>query len=122
MLLTIQELGAQARSNVRCVEAATAYAECADGDGLIIDVREPGEVSQKPVPGSVNIPRGVVEMKIPEKCPDHTAKIALHCATGVRAVLAAEQLKRLGYTNVSAITCGFDEISRAQQELRPNDV
>ena len=31
--------------------------------------------------------------------------MVLHCATGGRAILAAEQLKRLGYKHVSVIAC-----------------
>ena len=37
-------------------------------------------------------------------------EIYLHCASGGRAALAAEQLQRIGYKNVKAISCGHDEV------------
>lgn len=114
MLITIPALIQQASQNVRRIDAATAFAECQSKSGLVIDVREPGEVSGKPVAGSVNIPRGVLEMKITDLCAEPDRAIYLHCATGGRATLAAEQLQRMGYSEVSAISCGLDDICKAQ--------
>jgi rhodanese-related sulfurtransferase len=37
----------------------------------------------------------------------------LHCATGARAIFSAEQLKRVGYLNVSVITSSLDDICNA---------
>jgi len=99
---------------VRRVEAAIGFSESQRENGLVIDVREPGEVSAKPVKGSVNIPRGVLEMKISELTKDADKAIYLHCGTGARATLAAEQLQRMGYTKVTAISSGIDEICRVQ--------
>ena len=78
---------------------------------LVVDAREPSEVSQRPIAGSTNIPRGVLEMKITELTQDPSTPICVHCASGVRAVLAAEQLMRIGFTNVKAISSGVDHIS-----------
>jgi len=36
--------------------------------------------------------------------------IFIHCASGARAILAAEQLERIGYKNVWAITCTLEEV------------
>lgn len=115
MLLTIPNLIAQAAPNVRRIDAAAAFAECQGNGGLILDVREPGEVSGRPVAGSLNIPRGVLEMKLIEVCADADKPIYLHCATGGRAVLAAEQLQRMGYSSVSAISCGLDDVCKARE-------
>lgn len=105
MPLSVPELVQQAASSVRRIDAATALKECQEKQGLVIDVREPGEVTQLPTPGTINIPRGVLEMKIGELCPNEAAPIYIHCASGGRATLAAEQLQRLGYNNVTAISC-----------------
>lgn len=113
MLLTVPQLVAQARENVRCVDAATAQAEIAGNQGLLIDVREPAEVQAQPAKGSINIPRGVLEMKIGELCPRAEQPIYIHCATGGRAALAAEQLMRMGYRQVSALACGVDAVCAA---------
>ncbi len=110
MLLGLPELIKQAAQNVRRLDAVAAYAECRQNNGTIVDVREPGEVSEKSADGSINIPRGVLEMKITEACPGPQQAIYLHCATGGRATLAAEQLQRMGYSNVTAIASSLDEI------------
>ncbi|MFL0798632.1 MAG: rhodanese-like domain-containing protein [Cellvibrionaceae bacterium] len=110
MPLSVPELVQQAAGGIRRLDAQTALAEYQEKQGLIIDVREPGEVSQLPTPGTINIPRGVLEMKITELCPNEEAAIYIHCASGGRATLAAEQLKRLGYTDVTAIACTAQEL------------
>jgi rhodanese-related sulfurtransferase len=114
MLMTVPELIAKVRGNLRLLDAATAMTECADKNGDVIDVREPGEVQAKPVEGSVNIPRGILEMMMLEKFKEPSHPIYIHCASGVRATLAAEQLQRLGYDDVTVITCGIDDICKAQ--------
>ena len=95
---------------MKCLSAAAAHKEIAENFGLFIDVREPAEVAENPVPGSINMPRGVIEMRILEQHPDPNIPIYLHCATGARATLAAEQLQRLGYQHVTIITCDLESI------------
>ena len=51
-------------------------------------------------------------MKLMEIEKDPARPIYLHCATSARATLSAEQLTRLGYTNVSVITCDVDTIQK----------
>lgn len=114
MLLSLPELIQQAAQNVRRIDAATAYAEGQSEPSWFIDVREPGEVAERAIPGSVNIPRGVLEMKMVEHCPDADTPVFIHCASSARATLAAEQLQRIGYTRVSVITCALDTISDVQ--------
>ena len=117
MLKTVPELVAEARADLRCVDAETAMAEVNENQGTIIDVRELVEVEQLDAPHSLNIPRGILEMKIPELVPDENHPLYLHCATGGRATLAAEQLVRLGYQNVSVITCPIDTVMEQQKQL-----
>jgi phage shock protein E len=114
MLMTVPELLAQARASLQLLDAASALLDCERKGGVLIDVREPGEVQGKASMGAVNFPRGVVEMMVLEKFKDPTQPIYVHCASGGRAVLAAEQLQRLGYSDVTAITCGIDVICEVQ--------
>ncbi len=116
MLKTIPELVAEARSDLRCVDAATALSEMKENDGTIIDVRELVEVSNLAAPRSLHIPRGILEMKINEVIPDENHPIYLHCATGGRATLAAQQLVKLGYQRVAVVTCPINTV-KEQQEL-----
>jgi phage shock protein E len=118
MILTLPELMAQVAPNVRCLEIATAKTELGLKHGTLIDVREPAEHAAASVAGSVNIPRGVLEMKLPELYPDPATPIYLHCASGGRARLSAEQLKRIGYTNVTAIISDFNSLSNSMAGLK----
>jgi len=113
-MLSIPELIKQTCQSVRRIEASTAFSEMRENNGLMIDVREPGEVAAQSADGTINIPRGVLEMKIADVCKDADAPIYLHCASGGRAALAAKQLQKLGYTNVTAISCSIDDICRTQ--------
>lgn len=114
MLMSLLELLAVAGTNLRSLDAVTAMAECGDKGGTVIDVREPGEAQAKPAVASLNIPRGVLEMIVLEKFKDAGHPLYLHCASGARATLAAEQLNRIGYANVTVIGCGIDAICEAQ--------
>ena len=113
MLKTIPELLHDAALNVRCIKAPIAAAERTKNNGLLIDVREPIEHSEKSADGAINIPRGLLEMKLMEIEKDPKRPIYLHCASSARAILSAEQLGRIGYTNVSVITCNVDDIQKA---------
>jgi len=108
MLKSVSELVADASARIERISMEQALEI---KDVLVVDVREPPEVAERPVSGSTNIPRGLLEMKITQLTNDPSTPICVHCASGDRAVLAAEQLMRIGFTNVKAISSGIDHIS-----------
>ena len=110
MLLSLPELIQQTTGDVRTLDIDSARGEIAENNGVLIDVREAAEVSNMPTPATAAIPRGVLEIKITELAPAHDTPIYLHCASGGRARLCAAQLSRMGYTNVTAVTCPADKI------------
>lgn len=112
MLKTVQQRVQEITPPIRMITAEEAARECENNDGCLIDVREPAENAQDAVDFAINFPRGVLEMKMVEKFTDSATPIYLHCASGVRAQLAAEQLHRMGYENVSVITCKVPEIKK----------
>jgi len=116
MLKSVPELVTEARAELRCVDAATALSEMRENDGTIVDVRELVEVNNLVAPCSLHIPRGILEMKITEVIPDENHPIYVHCATGGRATLAAQQLVKMGYRQVAVVTCPIGTV-REQQEL-----
>ena len=115
MLKSVPELVAEARAELRCVDAATAMEEIRENNGTIVDVRELIEVHNLTAPRSVHIPRGVLEMKIGEAIPDENHPIYLHCATGGRATLAAQQLVKMGYSQVSVVTSHANAVKEVQE-------
>ena len=95
----------------KCIDVASAKKlldECETG--IVIDVREPSEAELSCISGSINIPRGLLEMKIQSHCPEASQLILIHCAVGGRASLAAARLHEMGYNNVYAITAKFSDI------------
>mgnify|MGYP003386072186 CR=1 FL=1 len=104
MLQSIPDMIKEIRSNQRCITAEQALVELANGEGVFMEA--------KPSAASTSIPRGILEMKMAAQFPNHETPVYVHCATGARATLAAEQLKRLGYTHVSVVTCSIDDICK----------
>lgn len=116
MLKTLPELITEIRKGIQTVSAKDAYSFSLKEKSLFIDVREPQEVAKSPVANSINIPRGILEMNIAQHSADEHSYIFLHCASGGRASLAAEQLLRLGYKNVLAIICSHNDVCAAQMQ------
>jgi rhodanese-related sulfurtransferase len=88
------------------------------GAALIVDVREPHEYAAGHVPGSINIPRGVVESQIFDHVgvsgkADMERPIVLQCQSGKRASLAAQSLEGLGFTRTTAVVMSLEDWQKA---------
>ena len=114
---TLDQMVATAQQSVDAVTVEQVKEKLDNGDMiLLIDVREPNEFNAGYIPGSVNIPRGVIEFKISNEAfwdaaflylPEIDEEIIVYCKKGKRGTLAAETLKRLGYKNVTYIEGGW---------------
>ena len=113
MIKTAGELIAKAQTMISCLDVSSAKTIFEGSKGIIIDVREPEDAANSKLKDSINIPRGLIEMKISHLCPEPGALILLHCAGGGRASLSALTLQEMGYTNVHAITAKFEDIKDA---------
>ncbi|MFT5226382.1 MAG: phage shock protein E [Polaribacter sp.] len=114
MIKTAAELIQQAQQEISCVDVASAKLLFDSADNaVIVDVREAESVAKGKVSQSINISRGLLEMKITQHCPDPDSIILLHCAGGGRASLSALTLQQMGYTQVYAITAPYDDIKAA---------
>jgi len=74
---------------------------------LLVDVREDNEWEKGHIPGAVHMGKGVIERDIEGAVPDTGAKIILYCGGGFRSALAAENLQKMGYTNVESMDGGW---------------
>ena len=94
MPISVSELISRAKAAVRCISAEEAAQLIqTKSEVLLLDVREPKEHAEGSIPGSVNIPRGLLEMKIEGVCSGPDQPILVHCAGGGRAALAAQSLQ-----------------------------
>jgi rhodanese-related sulfurtransferase len=111
MIKTAGELISEAQQKIQCLDVSAAK-ELYDRseDVVIIDVREADSAAESKLSGSVNISRGLLEMKMPKQCPDPDTVILTHCGGGGRASLAALTLQEMGYNNVYAITARYEDI------------
>src|SRR3712207_3292583 len=73
----------------------------------LIDVREDNEWEAGHAAGATHIGRGVIERDIVGKFPDKNAELILYCGGGYRSALAADNLQRMGYTNVHSLAGGW---------------
>jgi rhodanese-related sulfurtransferase len=73
----------------------------------IIDVRESSEWEKEAIPEAIHMSKGVIERDIEHHFPDQDTKIILYCGGGSRSALAAENLMRMGYTNVFSLVGGY---------------
>ncbi len=70
-------------------------------DVLILDVRTPAEFAQGHVPGAVNIPHTEVAEHLDELAPYRDKEVIVYCRSGHRAGIAADILKKNGFTNLA---------------------
>ena len=74
---------------------------------LLVDVREDNEWANGHLPGAVHMGRGIIERDIEEKVQETSAKIILYCGGGFRSALVADNLQKMGYTNVESMDGGW---------------
>jgi phage shock protein E len=66
---------------------------------LVIDVRSPGEFNSGRLAVAINIPLDEIEIAVPQRVPDKSRALLLHCASGMRSGMAKGKLIGMGYTN-----------------------
>ena len=98
-----------ARSRVTETNVAEVKARMDRGDRnfLLVDVREESEWQAGHIPGAVHLGKGVIERDIEQKVPETDKEIVLYCGGGYRSALAADNLQKMGYTNVLSMDGGW---------------
>jgi rhodanese-related sulfurtransferase len=73
----------------------------------LIDVREDHEWAKGHLPGAVHLGKGIIERDVEAKFSDTAAELILYCGGGFRSALAADNLQKMGYTNVYSMDGGY---------------
>jgi rhodanese-related sulfurtransferase len=84
-----------------------------------VDVREDGEFAVDRAAGARHIGRGVLERDVETLIPDKAAGIVLYCGGGFRSALAADNLQKMGYTNVISMDGGMRAWREAGYPVEP---
>ena len=107
MPTNVKDLLAAANAEVPRISPDEARKMVAEQNAVIVDVRDKPELQTSgKIPGSVHIPRGMLEFRADAETPYHDANlskdrpIVLHCASGGRSALSGQTLKNMGYQNV----------------------
>ena len=88
-----------AKTRIKELNVEETLERMKDGAALI-DVREDGEWEKEHALGAQHLGRGVIERDIVNAFPDKNTELILYCGGGYRSALAADNLQKMGYTNV----------------------
>lgn len=96
-----------ARARVKEVTVDDVKAMMDRGDQFVlVDVREESEFARDHLPGAIHLGKGVIERDIEQRVPDTNTPLVLYCGGGFRSALAADNLQKMGYTNVISMDGG----------------
>ena len=111
---TVGQLMAEAKTRIENVTLEELRRELERGETQLLDIRDVRERQKLGwIPGSMHVPRGMLEFWLDPTSPYHTGKvdpekrIVLYCAAGGRSVLAADVLREMGFPNVANFEPGF---------------
>jgi rhodanese-related sulfurtransferase len=96
-----------AKSRVREIEVEEACQRLESGKAKLIDVREESEWAGGHARGAQHLAKGVIERDIEERVPDRNTELILYCGGGFRSALSADNLQKMGYTNVASLAGGW---------------
>jgi len=98
----------EVRQRIQEISVDEVKARMDSGDNLfLIDVREESEWAHDHLPGAVSLGKGILERDIEKHVPDPDTEIILYCGGGFRSALAADNLQKMGYTNVLSMDGGI---------------
>lgn len=97
-----------ARSRVRETNVDEVKRRLDRGDRLtLIDVREESEYAKDHIPGAIHLGKGIIERDVEARFPETAQELILYCGGGYRSALAADNLQKMGYSNVISMDGGI---------------
>ncbi|HEY8503763.1 MAG TPA: rhodanese-like domain-containing protein [Gemmataceae bacterium] len=97
-----------ARKRVRECTVEDVKAKLDAGEKFVLlDVREESEYAAGHIPGAQHLGKGVIERDIETRFPDPATPLVLYCGGGYRSALAADNLQKMGYSNVISMDGGI---------------
>ncbi|MEP6800375.1 MAG: rhodanese-like domain-containing protein [Acidobacteriota bacterium] len=98
----------EAKSRVRETTPEDLLARRARGENpVLVDVREDDEFRVDHAAGAVHLSKGILERDVEKTVPDLKTPLVLYCGGGSRSALAADALRKMGYTEVWSMQGGM---------------
>jgi rhodanese-related sulfurtransferase len=97
-----------AKTRIRETNTTEVKKRMDNGDKfLLVDVREESEYTKDHLSGAIHLGKGIIERDIEAKVPNLNTEMILYCGGGFRSALAADNLQKMGYTNVISMDGGI---------------
>ena len=97
-----------AKKRIKEEDVQTTKKKLDAGEKLIlVDTREESEWARGHIPNAMHLGKGIIERDIEKAIPDKAATLVLYCGGGFRSALAADNLQKMGYTNVISMDGGW---------------
>jgi len=74
---------------------------------VLVDVREESEWAGGHLPGAIHLGKGIIERDIERRVPETGTKMILYCGGGFRSALTADNLQKMGYSDVESMDGGW---------------
>jgi rhodanese-related sulfurtransferase len=107
MATSVKQMMEAANAAVPRITPAQAREMMAEGNTLVVDVRDGPEVEKSgKVAGAVHVSRGMLEFRADPESPYHdknfdkSKALIVYCASGGRSALSGKVLKDMGYDRV----------------------
>ena len=114
----------EVEDDIESVSVAELRAELAEGETVVVDIRDIREVwIEGSIPGVEHAPRGMIEFwadpetKYYEDFFDPENRYVLYCNEAGRSALAAKRLGEMGYPDVAHLEGGFTAWQEAGGEV-----
>ena len=108
MAKTFKDLMEEARREVPEWSIDQVKEQLSNGNEYaVVDVREKEEYREGHLAGALSLPRGFLEIRVEQEVPDKSKPVIAYCAGGTRSLLAAKQLKEMGYQRVISMNGGY---------------
>jgi rhodanese-related sulfurtransferase len=123
---TYSQLAAEAAARVTEIMPWDVPAFLAAHPGaLLLDIRERDEFARAHIPGSLNVPRGILESAAewdyaetePALVTARATPVVIICRSGNRSAFAAETLARMGFGHVRSVKLGIKGWNDADLDL-----
>jgi rhodanese-related sulfurtransferase len=97
-----------AKTRVRATNVDEVKSKLDHGEKFVlVDVREESEFAKDHLPGAIHLGKGVIERDIEARVPKLDTPLVLYCGGGFRSALAADNVQKMGYTNVISMDGGI---------------